>query len=72
MSAIKGGALTNRALLGTTGKGGAFDSSLITSTAGGKALKTQNQGEIEINGEDLQLLHDIHYYYRIPQQAQIL
>lgn len=59
MNALKGGALTNRALLGTTGKGGAFDSSLITSTSGGKALKTQNQGEIEINEEDLQLLHDM-------------
>lgn len=59
MNSISGGLSTSRALLGSTGKGGAFDNSLITSTSGGKALKTQNQGEIEINGEDLQLLHDM-------------
>jgi len=55
---LKGGALTNRALLGKSSSGINLDS-VITSTSGGKALKTQNQGEIEINGEDLQLLHDM-------------
>lgn len=32
---------------------------LMTSTQGGKALKTKNQGEIEIAQEDIKLLHDI-------------
>ena len=58
MNALKGGVLAGRALLGKAGNGVNFDD-LMTSTAGGKALKTQNQGKIEINGEDLQLLHDI-------------
>lgn len=57
MNSLSGGLLSNRALLGTSGKMGL--DGLITSTAGGKALKTKNQGEVEINGEDLQLLHDM-------------
>ena len=59
LNALKGSAVSNRALLGKSGTGGIGLDSLTTSTAGGKALKTQNQGEIEINGEDLQLLHDM-------------
>lgn len=34
-------------------------SDLMTSTQGGKALKTKNQGEIQIAQEDIKLLHDI-------------
>lgn len=60
---FKGGALTNRALLGTSGVGatgglGGFDG-LTTNTSGGKALKTQNQGDIGIKEEDMELLHDL-------------
>lgn len=36
-----------------------IDKDLITSTTGGKALKTENQGKIEIKEEDIKLLHDI-------------
>lgn len=63
MSSLSGGALTNRALLGTSGVGatgglGGFDG-LTTNTSGGKALKTQNQGDIGIKEEDMELLHDL-------------
>lgn len=36
-----------------------LDPDLMTSTSGGKALKTENQGEIKISEEDIKLLHDI-------------
>ena len=38
---------------------GGIDPDLMTSSSGGKALKTKNQGKIEIKEEDLKLLHDI-------------
>jgi len=60
MKALKGGLMSGRDLLGKTGNGSSLAlDGLTTSTAGGKALKTKQQGEIEINGEDLQLLHDM-------------
>lgn len=60
---VSGGALTNKALLGTRGTGatgelGGLDG-LTTNTSGGKALKTQNQGDIGIKEEDMELLHDL-------------
>lgn len=57
MNKLSGVANQSRELLGKSG--GIGLDALTTSTAGGKALKTQNQGKIEINGEDLQLLHDM-------------
>lgn len=36
-----------------------IDPDLMTSSSGGKALKTKNQGKIEIKEEDMKLLHDI-------------
>lgn len=60
MNSLKGGALTNRALLGAsgTGKFGGLEG-LTTNTSGGTALKTQNQGDIGIKEEDMELLHDL-------------
>lgn len=60
---LKGGLLTNRSLLGTTGSGvssknGSLDG-LTTNTSGGKALKTQNQGDISLKDDDISLLHDL-------------
>ena len=49
--------------LGTGGSalkaGMGIDPDLMTSSSGGKALKTKNQGKIEIKEEDMKLLHDI-------------
>ena len=45
-------------LLGKAGAGAGLDG-LTTNTSGGKALKTQNQGDIGIKEEDMELLHDL-------------
>lgn len=44
---------------GGVGLGGSGLDGLTTSTSGGKALKTQNQGDISIKEEDMELLHDL-------------
>ena len=51
-------ARNGRPLIGSINTGG-VDNSLITSTSGGKALKTQNQGDISLKDDDIALLHDI-------------
>lgn len=61
MSKLSG--LNTRDLLGKAGTGaagglGGLDG-LTTSTSGGKALKTQNQGDVGIKEEDMELLHDL-------------
>lgn len=43
---------------GNNGGGSGLDG-LTTNTSGGKALKTQNQGDIGIKEEDMELLHDL-------------
>lgn len=55
------GVLSPRDILGVgTGAGvGAGLDGLTTNTSGGKALKTQNQGDIGIKEEDMELLHDL-------------
>ena len=59
MNKLSGVASQNRDLLGgTSGKGIKLDD-FATSGAGGKALKTKQQGEIEINKEDMKVLHDM-------------
>lgn len=55
--------INTRDLLGKIGTGatsglGGLDG-LTTSTSGGRALKTQNQGDIGIKEEDMELLHDL-------------
>lgn len=45
-------------LLGKAGVGAGLDG-LTTNTSGGRALKTQNQGDIGIKEEDMELLHDL-------------
>lgn len=58
MDKLNGGLLTGRKLLGSANKGMTFDG-LTTNTSGGKALKTQNQGDISLKDDDIALLHDI-------------
>lgn len=58
MSKLSGGiAGINRALAGAGGMG--IPNDLMTTSDGGKALKTKNQGKIEIKEEDIKLLHDL-------------
>lgn len=45
--------------IGGVGGVGGISPDLTTSTPGGKAIKTKNQGEIKIAQEDIKLLHDI-------------
>ena len=73
MNSFKGGALANRNLLGNSAYGGgAYGGNraggagglsgldgLTTSTSGGKALKTQNQGKVEFAEDNLELLNDL-------------
>ena len=62
MGKFKGSLLTDRKLAGaTTGKGntGTGLEGLTTNTTGGKALKTQNQGKVEISDDNLELMHDL-------------
>jgi hypothetical protein len=54
--------LNTRDLLGKVGAGAGVGSGLdglTTNTSGGRALKTQNQGDIGIKEEDMELLHDL-------------
>ena len=55
---FKGGALTGRNLLGQTGSKNSLDG-LTTNTSGGKALKTQNQGKVELSDDNMELMHDL-------------
>lgn len=60
MSKLSG--INTRDLLGKVGAGVSVGSELdglTTNTSGGKALKTQNQGDIGIKEEDMELLHDL-------------
>jgi SpoU rRNA methylase family enzyme len=54
--------INTRDLLGKVGMGAGVGTGLeglTTNTSGGRALKTQNQGDIGIKEEDMELLHDL-------------
>lgn len=54
--------INTRDLLGKVGTGAGVGTGLdglTTNTSGGRALKTQNQGDIGIKEEDMELLHDL-------------